>query len=191
MFTQAAPERPPGDAYRLIYVGQMIARKGVDLFQDALLDYARSHPERRIEMLWVGDGDLRALLESVQGPDNLDQRFLNSVQYDAMPALYLQAGIIVLPSLMDEWGLVVNEGMAAGLPVLGSVYSQAVDEMVREGETGWKFVPRKQDMQDAIDRALLTPLDRLAEMRLKARARAATITFDHVAEQIARVIGDQ
>ena len=67
---------------------------------------------------------------------------------------------------MDESGFVVNKGMATGLPVLGSVYSQAVDQMVREGKTGWRLFPRKTEaMQVAIDRALSTPLDRLAEMR--------------------------
>ena len=52
---------------------------------------------RRMEMLWVGDGDHRPLLKSVRGPDNLDQRFLSSVQYDAIPAVYQQAGILFCP----------------------------------------------------------------------------------------------
>ena len=191
LFTKLTTERAAGDAYRLIYVGQMIARKGLDLFQSALIDYAVSHSDRRIEMLWVGDGDLREKLQSVRGPENLDQHFLGSVPYNEVPALYLKAGIMVLPTLMDEWGLVVNEAMAAGLPVLGSIYSQAVEEMVKEGETGWKFVVRPDDMREAIERALSTPLDRLSEMRRNARARAAAITFDEIAERIAEAIRRQ
>ena len=45
----------------------------------------------------------------------------------------IASGIFVLPTLADEWGLVVNEAMASGLPVLGSVYSQAAHELCGDG----------------------------------------------------------
>ena len=52
-----------------------------------------------------------------------------------------KVGVLVFPTLADEWGLVVNEALAAGVPVLGSLYSQAVEELVRDGENGWTFRP--------------------------------------------------
>ena len=73
--------------------------------------------------------------------------------HDSLPTIYGSAGALVLPSLFDEWGLVVNEAMASGLPVLGSRYSQAVEEMVTDGRTGWCFDPlRPATVADALDK---------------------------------------
>ncbi len=81
--------------------------------------------------------------------------------------------------------MVVNEALASGLPVLGSVYSQAVEELCVEGETGWQFRPdARGEMEQALQRALETPVERLNEMRFAARARAAEITPQNSAERM-------
>ena len=56
-----------------------------------------------------------------------------------MAEVYAKASLFAFPTLADEWGVVVNEAMAAGLPVLGSIYSQAVEELVEDGVSGWVF----------------------------------------------------
>ena len=62
---------------------------------------------------------------------------------------------MLFPTLSDTWGLVVNEAMAMGLPVLGSVKSQAVTELIEDGVSGWWFDPTSpQDLERAVDRAL-------------------------------------
>jgi len=61
--------------------------------------------------------------------------------YAVLPREYEHGGALVFPALAGDWGLVVNEAMAAGLPVLGSVYDQAVEELVVGGENGWTFRP--------------------------------------------------
>jgi glycosyltransferase involved in cell wall biosynthesis len=91
--------------------------------------------------------------------------------------------------LADEWGLVVNEAMASGLPVLGSLYSQAVQELVEDGVTGWTFHPdRADEMYTAVDRALSTGEDRLEEMRVSATTRVEYLTPDYLAERILEAI---
>jgi glycosyltransferase involved in cell wall biosynthesis len=100
-----------------------------------------------------------------------------------------QAGIFVFPTLADEWGLVTNEAMAAGLPVLGSLYSQSVEELVVEGETGWTFLPdRDEEMYSALQRVLTTPVEELEQMRATARKRIRDLTPDFVADQILQAI---
>ena len=99
--------------------------------------------------------------------------------------VYADAGILAFPTLADEWGLVVNEAMAAGLPVLGSLYGQSVEELVTEGETGWTFRPDFPDEFDsALGRALATPPAELDRMRAAARERAARVTPQSVAASI-------
>jgi glycosyltransferase involved in cell wall biosynthesis len=58
---------------------------------------------------------------------------------------YRHASAFILPSLQDSWGLVVNEAMAAGLPVLVSNRCGCFEDLVREGVNGFGFDPENQD----------------------------------------------
>lgn len=175
-------ERTAGPARRLIYSGRLIGQKGVVEFQRAVAEWARARASARIEIIWLGDGELRSDLETETVPDNVGQRFLGYASYDALPDLYGSSDILVLPSKFDEWGLVVNEAMASGLPVLGSRYSQAVEEMVVDGVTGWTFDPlRPETVATALDRIFATSDEALMAMRAAARARASEITPDSAA----------
>ena len=83
--------------------------------------------------------------------------------------------ILAFPTLADDWGLVVTEAMASGLPVLGSIYSQAVEELVRDGESGWLFRPDSSDDVEAkLNSALTTSAERSRDMGAAARAIRVT-----------------
>ena len=98
---------------------------------------------------------------------------LPSQEPRAMAAVYAQADAFVFPTCADEWGVVVNEALAAGLPVLGSIHSQAVEELCADGETGWLFDPEDAStVLAALDRALAASGEELAAMGARARARA-------------------
>jgi glycosyltransferase involved in cell wall biosynthesis len=181
--------RTPLDAYRLLYVGQLVERKGIEPFLSTLERWAKAHPDRSVEFWLVGDGPLRSSLEQQVYSSNLRLRFLGNLEYGKLPEVYAQGGIFAFPTLADEWGLVANEAMAAGLPVLGSSYSQSVEELVVEGETGWQFRPDKlEEMYSALERSLSMPLAQLERMRTKARDRIQYLTPDFVADNILKAI---
>ncbi|MCT7963303.1 glycosyltransferase family 4 protein [Laspinema sp. D1] len=181
--------RAPLDAYRLLYVGQLVERKGIEPFLSILERWAKVHPDRSLEFWLVGDGPLRSSLEQQVWPSNLTLRFLGNVEYGKLAEVYAQGGIFTFPTLADEWGLVTNEAMAAGLPVLGSSYSQSVEELVVDGETGWQFRPDEpEEMYSALDRALSMPLAQLEHMRTKARDRIQYLTPDFVADNILKAM---
>ncbi len=172
-------------AHRLLYVGQLIPRKGLDLLLGSLARWATDHPGQRVEMRVVGDGAQRAELETLPVPSNVVVEFLGSRDYAELKSVYADAGILVFPTLADEWGLVVNEAMAAGLPVLGSLYGQSVEELVTDGMTGWTYRPdHPLEMDAALGRALATPLPELDCMRAAARERVAGLTPQFVAARI-------
>jgi glycosyltransferase involved in cell wall biosynthesis len=106
-----------------------------------------------------------------------------------LAAVYERCGILVFPTLADEWGLVVNEAMSCGMPVLGSWYSQAVQELCVDGVNGWVFRPDSLDeMYEAIGRALTSPEDVLRRMGQAAARRVAGLTAEFAAERIVRAI---
>jgi glycosyltransferase involved in cell wall biosynthesis len=101
----------------------------------------------------------------------------------------MQADIFVLPTFEDEWGVVVNEAMTAARPVLGSVYSQAVEELVVDGMTGWRFRPDCPSELDAVlTRVLDTPSEELLRIGAAARERALQLAPAIVADRIADII---
>jgi glycosyltransferase involved in cell wall biosynthesis len=63
-------------------------------------------------------------------------------QIGELPSFYAGAGAFVHPALEEPWGLVINEAMASGLPVLSSHNVGAAEELVQEGKTGFLFDPR-------------------------------------------------
>ncbi|HWB14663.1 MAG TPA: glycosyltransferase family 4 protein [Pirellulales bacterium] len=189
LFEHLPARRSNENAHRLLCVGQLIERKGLGPFIAALAHWASSHPERDVTFDLVGSGPLREKLGSMCVPPNLSLRFLGERNYDALAQVYTEAGIFAFPTLADEWGLVTNEAMSAGLPVLGSVYSQAVEELCRDGDNGWTFRPDSQeDTVDAIDRALSTPSERLDAMRAQARADVAYLTPRHAVDRLLEAV---
>lgn len=120
-------EDDPGPV--LLCVGQLIRRKGVDKLIEACgRAAARGH---EFTLVLVGNGPERALLEhlaSVRGVKNF--RILPNQNQKTLNAIYRAADLFVLPTLEDNWGLVVNEAMWAGLPVLCSEYAGCAPELL-------------------------------------------------------------
>jgi glycosyltransferase involved in cell wall biosynthesis len=66
---------------------------------------------------------------------------LGWVDYQQLPTLFRKAGAFVLPSTYEPWGLVLNEAMACGLPVLVSRHCGGYPELCRDGTNGLGFTP--------------------------------------------------
>ena len=74
-------------------------------------------------------------------------------QIEELPAFYAGAGAFVHPALEEPWGLVINEAMASGLPVLSSRNVGAAEELVVNGKTGYLFDPMNiEEMANAMSK---------------------------------------
>jgi glycosyltransferase involved in cell wall biosynthesis len=181
--------RTPKVRHRLVYSGALSERKGLPEFLIHLANWAEQHPDRLIEIDIAGDGPLKTQIAGFPRPANLQFRLLGHIAYDQLPQVYRHAGILVFPTLADEWGLVVTEAMASGVPVLGSLYSQAVDELVTDEENGWKFRPDcSSEVCSALHRALDTPVETVNDMGENARARVRNLTPSAMADRIMAAI---
>jgi glycosyltransferase involved in cell wall biosynthesis len=113
----------------LLYVGQLIGRKGVDLLLRAAA--AVQQEGQKFSLLLVGSGadkqELELLVKKLQ---------LKNVRFEPaqdplkMPAIYRSADVLIFPTLEDVWGLVANEAMLCGLPVLSSKYAGCAAELL-------------------------------------------------------------
>lgn len=167
---------------RLLCIGQLSERKGVLPLLESLRDYCDARTERVIEMDFVGTGPLEQALRGFEVPANLKVRLLGHLDYGAICKVMEEAGILVFPTLADEWGLVVNEAFQAGMPVIGSCYAQASTTLIREGENGWIYRPDAADeLAQKLDCAFNIADDKLKAMRVAARETVRDITPMNVA----------
>ena len=121
------------DAIVVLYLGRLEPHKGIE---DLLLAHARvAKDDSRVCLLVVGDGSLRAAVEAAASRSG-SIRYAGRLARNAVWDAYCAADIFVLPSLDEPWGLVVNEAMAAGLPVVVSDRVGCADDIVRDDATG-------------------------------------------------------
>ncbi len=181
--------KEPHQVHRLLSVGQLVERKGLLPFMTTLGNWGKNNPEKHLECWIAGSGTLQETLVAQPLPENVKVKFLGNIEYQKLPEVYAEAGIFIFPTLADEWGVVANEAMAAGLPVLGSLYSQSVEELVEDGVTGWVFRPDNPDeIYSALEKAVGTTEEDLAKMRGMARDRIQYLTPDFVADNILEAI---
>jgi glycosyltransferase involved in cell wall biosynthesis len=95
------------------------------------------------KLVLLGDGPLKPDILALAGKLSLGDDLLlpGFVQYDQLPAYYGLASAFAHASTVEQWGLVVNEAMAAGLPVLVSNRCGCSADLVRDGVNGFTFDP--------------------------------------------------
>ena len=124
-----------------LFVGRLSSLKGVDLLLDAWDDFC-TQVENKASLLLVGEDLQKGNLQNrVQKMRFNNVKFLSFVQPERIPNIYLSADVFVFPTLVDVWGLVVNEAMASGLPVICSKYAGCASDLLIDGMNGWMVDP--------------------------------------------------
>jgi len=139
-------EREPYPKYLLLYVGQLIRRKGIIQVLKAL--NILGDPD--IGFIIVGSGSEEKNLKIFCKENKLQNVFFKEFQQqEILPKYYALADVFILPSFEEVWGLVVNEALASGLYVLSSKYAGASYDLIKEGWNGEIFDP--YNVEEIID----------------------------------------
>lgn len=126
------PPRQPGTV-TFLFCGQMISRKGLDL----LLSAFTMLPENARLLLVGREAELPAMLANVPASVRERIRYAGFQPPEALPGVFAQGDVFVLPSRHDGWGVVVNQALGAGLPVIVSDRVGAGYDLVTAGENGF------------------------------------------------------
>lgn len=131
-------------------LGRFVAKKNLGMLIQAFRKFLDATPDSRTHLVMVGSGEeepqLRSLCNSLGLPiyDHVASgasdsgvkpgaHFYGFRQIDENPVFYALADAFVLPSLYEEWGLVVNEAMASGLPVVVSETAGCAEDLFESG----------------------------------------------------------
>jgi len=124
-----------------LFTGRLVREKGVF---ELLSAYATLEPSlrQRVGLIYAGDGPCRqALQERAAAISPGTIKSPGFVQRDELAKYYALADVLILPTHSDPWGLVVNEAMACGLPVIVSEIAGCAADLVKPGWNGLLVPP--------------------------------------------------
>ena len=176
-----------GQGICILFVGNLIPRKGLPILTEAAKKIVKNQPEAKF--LIAGEGPLKNyLMKTIQDAKLTNNfRFLGRVSEKLLPALYNCSDVFVLPSIQEGQGIVLLEAQASGKPVVGFDIG-GVREAVQNGETGLLV---KGEESDAFADSLIKLLDdRDLRQRMGVNGRKFVVenfTWDISAQKMLRV----
>ncbi|CUH74964.1 glycosyltransferase [Tropicibacter naphthalenivorans] len=171
---EPTPTPSPATPWRLLFVGALLPRKGVEDLLEALSRLA----DLPIHLDVVGGGRLREGLEAMAQQMGLDVTFHGAQPSDAVRARMRDAHLVVVPSKQGDGGrsegipVVLMEAMSEARPVVASRLS-GIPELVEDGVTGRLSGPGDPAALAGAIRAALTDWQGTLEMAQRGRARVA------------------
>ncbi|WP_400076781.1 glycosyltransferase family 4 protein [Winogradskyella sp. R77965] len=126
------------NAILYLYVGRIVEAKGIN---ELLLTWVAFEKGKNVALYLVGDGPEREKYQDRLKELKLTNVFfIGRVSYDKVADYYQSANVFIIPTLEDNWSLVIPEAMASGLPILSSVYNGCYPEYITKNN-GWVFDP--------------------------------------------------
>jgi 1,2-diacylglycerol 3-alpha-glucosyltransferase len=171
-----------------LYVGRLVKEKG--LF-DLLRAYARLDADLRSEvgLVLAGNGvDQVELMEEASriGPGAI--RFVGFVHREDLPTLYALADSVLLPTHSDPWGLVVNEAMSCGRPVVVTSVAGCASDLVKDGWNGCVVSPGNIPQLSAAMARLAGDSELRRQMGIRSREMIQAFSPDCWADGIANAM---
>ncbi len=171
-----------------LFVGRLVKDKGIF---ELLETYAQLDTEIRdkVGLVFVGDGaDRPALMERSARIAPGAIQFPGFIQREGLSDFYALADALIFPTHSDPWGLVVNEAMSCGLPVVVTGVAGCVADLVQDGWNGFVVAPKDRA-------ALASAMTRLAsdsvlrtEMGSKSRERIEAYSPEAWAEGLVNAV---
>ena len=190
-YTPRAPHRMDGEDLTIAFVGRMLPAKGLSILAQALAKVRNEN----WKLLVIGDGEEREPFAERLSELNLMERtqFMGAIKYDEMPRLFQQMDLLVLPTqttkrVREQFGRVIIEAMASGVPVIGSTCG-AIPEVV--GEAGLVVPEGDPDALAAAIQRLLADENLRRQLARAGRERVERhYSWEEVASQMYELFRD-
>ncbi len=149
----SSPVPPNGP---VVAVGRLMAEKGFDVLIEAV---AQMDADQRPEVVIVGDGSNRALLEALALRRGVNVEFAGAVPPGDIGDWYRRARLVCVPSRREGFGMITAEALAAGRPVVATAVG-AAPQFITDGVNGCLAPPDNAEaLSAALAKALRTDLD--------------------------------
>jgi glycogen synthase len=171
----------------VVFVGRLSQQKGVAYLIRAFAKLCRN--VKTAKLIIAGDGPYRAKLQTDAMREGIADRtvFTGFLHHDDVPLLMASATVLVVPSVYEEFGSVLLEAMAMGLPIIASRVG-GICSIIRHNENGLLVSPKSpSEIADSIHLLLS---DRSLALQLAGRAAkdAQAYEFPIIAKRMVETV---
>tara|TARA_R110001599_G_scaffold3619_4_gene20007 strand:- start:12265 stop:13305 length:1041 start_codon:yes stop_codon:yes gene_type:complete len=168
--------------YVYVYLGRLVPIKGIQEMINAWIPTMGLVKEA--SLLILGDGPERPIVDKIIERSSCKNIvFTGELDYSVVPDFLSLGDIFLMPTLQDNWSLVIPEAMSLGLPILCSNYNGCWPELVKK-ENGWVFDPLDSESFKLTLLSSWEKKDSWQEMGKVSEAIIATYTPSSVAKNI-------
>lgn len=181
-------QKPQGQGKgKILCVGSLIERKGVDLLLKAL---AKTNCEYSLYLAGAGPekDNLRTQAEDLQISDKV--HFLGQLNREELLKHYAESDLFVLPTREDCFALVILEAICAGLPIVCSRYADGAYDLIEEGKNGYIIDPYNEEKFAACIEKLLENSELTKEMQQHSDKIIEKFRFSNIAKGYMEAIED-
>lgn len=161
--------------YDLMFSGQFTERKLPLFFAEVAKKVSEIIPN--LKVLILGNGPLKDEFFTLLKQYSIDFHYAGFVTQQELPNYYADAKLFLFPTLLDAWGVVVNEAMASGTPVITTPFAGVIDDLIIHEETGY-ILPIDRDMWSSQIVKLLNSPDQWNQLSIKAKEHVQNYNFD-------------
>ena len=163
--------------------GSLIKRKGHDIVIEAF-NLLNKEQSKKVELTILGDGPELRNLKKIINP-HINVNFIGFVQPNEISKYYLDAHVFILASRYDGWGVVINEALAFGLPVIVS-NSCGASEYIKES-VGFVVNPNPLDIYNKL-LYFINNIDKYTTISNKCVELSNQINSDVIANKINKIL---
>jgi glycosyltransferase involved in cell wall biosynthesis len=180
----------PEPPIKFLFCGQLVKRKGPHHLLRAVANLAQQSLPHGFEVVLLGDGEDRQMLEQLAAELKIADRinFLGFVPPDKTWEIYASSHVFVLPTMHDNWPLVVLEAMSIGLPVLLSKYAGSYADLVEEGQNGFVFDPEDHNQLATAMAFYINHPEQIPTHSNHSKILSQSYTAEHAANQILKAV---
>jgi len=175
---------------RLLYCGRLATEKNLPFLMRAFARLAQDPESPRMVLKVVGFGPQEEALHNLVKQLGISKivDFAGVKPQNDLPEIFRKSDVLILPSISEQWGLVVNEAMLSGLPVAVSKRCGCAADLVTT-ENGWVFPPEDEaELTKLLDQITHTSRDVLEEMGRAGKTMAAEYSPENCARAVLEMV---
>ncbi len=182
-FQQKLQDRQITRDFEILFSGRIVPVKNPAFFAEVCAGIKKKLGRCRVLIIGEGEESLKSEMRQIFEAGGVDYEFAGFIQHDSLPDYYSRAKLLLLPTSGDCWGVVINEAMISGTPVITTELTAAAGELVIDGENG-HVLPLDASRWVAAASELLMVQDKWDRFSRNALSKAMEFNYDRAADGV-------
>jgi glycosyltransferase involved in cell wall biosynthesis len=169
--------------FDVMFSGRIVSIKNPRFFARVCAAVKAQTGSCRVLIIGEGHEGLKSAMREIFEKNGVAYEFAGFIPHAELPDYYAQAKLLLLPTSADCWGVVINEAMLAGTPVITTAMTAAAGELVMHGQNGY-ILPLDEEAWAGAVVELLSDRERWEMLSKNARSKVREFNFDKAADGI-------